>query len=198
MVVTYTNRKGRKYYLCQGVTKTGKPRYYFSREQKGNVVDEIPAGYEITESVNGVVSLSKVRPKLLLDAEINKVRKAIEKHPEGHKYRIDVKSKVIMIYEPLGPDMHELADILASGLGLSGAALEDLGERLAREHEIYTRYTPVMRFTLSDTEKRLFRAERVGYSGEGSWIDVEDGKPIEELAESLIPTLGTDEFFELW
>jgi len=39
MSVTYTNRKGRKYYLYQGVTKSGKPRYYFSREQKGEPLE---------------------------------------------------------------------------------------------------------------------------------------------------------------
>ncbi len=61
MTVTYTNRKGRKYYLHRGVTKTGKPRYYFSRKEKGELVDEIPTGYEINESVNGIVSLAKLR-----------------------------------------------------------------------------------------------------------------------------------------
>ena len=198
MTVTYTNRKGRTYYLCQGVTKTGKPRYYFSREQKENAIDEIPAGYEITESVNGVVSLSKIRPKLLSDAEINAVKKAIEKHPEGHKYRIAIKSKVITIYEQVGPDVREIVDVLASVSGLSDAALDDLNERLAREHEIYTQYTPVMRFTLSDTEKRGFKAERMSYFGEEDWIVVEYEKPIDELAKTLIPALGTDEFYELW
>ncbi len=31
MPITYTNRKGVTYTLCRGETKTGKPRYYFSR-----------------------------------------------------------------------------------------------------------------------------------------------------------------------
>ena len=65
MSVTYINRKGRKYYLCQGVTKTGKPRYFFLREQKSKPIGKIPEGYEIAESVNGIVSLSKVKPKLI-------------------------------------------------------------------------------------------------------------------------------------
>ena len=47
MQVTYTNRKGRTYHLCQGVTRTGKPRYYFAREPKGKPVEQIPEGYEI-------------------------------------------------------------------------------------------------------------------------------------------------------
>ncbi len=199
MPVTYTNRKGRKYYLCQGFTKKGKPRYYFSREQKDNPIDEIPTGYEITESVNGIVSLSKACPKLLRDSEVNTVRTAIEKHPEGRKYRVDIKSKEITIYEQVGPDMRELAVMLSEGLGFPGVIPEDFNERLEREHNIYTQYTPVMRFKLSDEKKRLFRAERMCYLGSiDDWIDIEYGKTIKELSDDIIPALGTDEFYELW
>ena len=40
MAITYTNRKGRTYYLCKDYTKTGKPRYFFSREPKGEILEE--------------------------------------------------------------------------------------------------------------------------------------------------------------
>ena len=53
MPFTYTNRKGKTYILCQGTTKTGKPRYYFSPNPKDPVLDAIPEGYEIRENVNG-------------------------------------------------------------------------------------------------------------------------------------------------
>jgi hypothetical protein len=36
MPITYTNRKGFTYFLNKGKTKTGKPRYYFAKEQKSN------------------------------------------------------------------------------------------------------------------------------------------------------------------
>jgi hypothetical protein len=54
MPVTYTNRKGHTYYLCQGKTKTGKMRFYFARQPKEGFPDQIPEGYRISESVNGV------------------------------------------------------------------------------------------------------------------------------------------------
>ena len=55
MSITHTNRKGVTFYLGRGVTKTGKPRYFFAREpDKGEPVEAIPEGYEIVESVNGV------------------------------------------------------------------------------------------------------------------------------------------------
>jgi hypothetical protein len=198
MPITYTNRKGRKYFLCEGVRKSGKPRYYFSREQKDNVLNEIPAGYEITESVNGIVSLSKIRAKLLLDTEINTVRAAIEKHPETQRYRIDIKSKTITIYAQVGPDLLEISAILAEGLGIPGVTPEDVNQRLEEEHNIYTQYTPVLRFTLRDKEKRVFRAERMCYlSNVDDWIDIEYDKTIEELTDAVVPALGTDEFYEL-
>ena len=66
MAVTYTNRKGHTYYLCKGMTKTGKVRYYFALERKDGSPDQIPEGYRISESVNGVVSLVKDQPRLIL------------------------------------------------------------------------------------------------------------------------------------
>ena len=62
MPVTYTNRKGVIYYLCQGRSKTGKPRYYFARELKGEPLEAIPQGWKIQESPNGIVSLVRDRP----------------------------------------------------------------------------------------------------------------------------------------
>ena len=65
MPVTYKNRKGLMYYLCQNTTKAGKLRYYFTRESHGTLCGQVPEGYQIQESVNGVVSLSKVRPTMV-------------------------------------------------------------------------------------------------------------------------------------
>ena len=199
MPVTYTNRKGRKYYLCQGVTKSGKPRYYFSREQKGEPLEEIPDGYEIRESVNGIVSLSKIRPKLILDREIGIIKSEILKHPHAKKYPFDVKSKEIIIYEQSGPDLREAATMLAAKLGFPGMITDDFVRTLEKDRDIHTDYTPIMKFILSDKNRRLFRARRMCYLGNiNDWIDIEFNKPIDELASAFIPTLGTDDFYELY
>ncbi|HDH98756.1 MAG TPA: hypothetical protein ENF70_06465, partial [Deltaproteobacteria bacterium] len=63
MAVNYTNRTGKTYYLREGKTKSGKPRYFFSAQQqgKGEVVDRIPDGYEIYEHPeNAQVFLRKI------------------------------------------------------------------------------------------------------------------------------------------
>ncbi len=85
MPITYSNRKGITFYLRQGVTKTGKTRYYFARQPKGERVEEIPAGYLIRESVNGVVSLAKSEPGLIEPREVAVVEQAVHRHPKAHK-----------------------------------------------------------------------------------------------------------------
>ena len=199
MPITYTNRKGREYFLCRSVTKTGKPRYYFSREQKGELIEEIPEGYEITESVNGIVSLSKARPKLLMENEIAFVKSAIQKHPIAKKYRFGVKSKEVIVYEQVGPDLQELATEFETVLGYSGLLSNDVKSRLEDEQRLHAQYTPIMKFILNDDDKRLFNAQRMCYLGSvDDWIEIAYNKAIKELVNDLIPKLGTDEFFDLF
>ena len=199
MTISYTNRKGRTYYLCQGTTKTGKPRYYFSREPEGTPVEEMPAGYTIRESANAIVSLVKARPALLREEEIAVVQAAVRKHRQAKLYRVDAQAKRITIYEHVGADMRDLVKSLATELGMSGLRDKDMAQRAEAEEQIYGQFTPVMRFDLADSQRRYFKAQRMCYRGSiDDWIDIEFDKSIKELARRLIPTLGTDEFFELF
>jgi hypothetical protein len=197
MPVTYTNRKDRTYYLRMSTTKTGKTRYFFSPKAEGNLLDEIPEGYEITESVNGIVSLSKARPKLIKEEEIESVKHALKKHPKGKNYRVDVKSKVVTIYEAVGPDLEELAETLMAEFGLF--TNEHTKRQLEELHKTHTQYTPIMKFTLKDEKKRLFQAQRMCYLGSvDDWIVIGNNVPIKEYARELIPKLSTDRFFDLF
>lgn len=57
MAVTHTNRKGITYYLHQGTTRTGKPKYFFAQRADGDLVEVLPVGYEIYENPNSQVFL---------------------------------------------------------------------------------------------------------------------------------------------
>jgi hypothetical protein len=195
MPVTYTNRKGKTYTLCQGVTKTGKPRYTFSRDPKGRrVLDAIPAGWEVRESVNGRVSLIRKRKQKLLPAELAAVNEEVGRHPKAHNYRVNVKPDRIEVYESMGPNADGLISAL-EGAGLLPKAKEgDLRTALERSAQ----FSPVLRFILEDEETRVYRAERWCYSGGiNDWLLVSTGS-VEQLARRMIPTLGTDAFFELF
>ena len=194
MPITYTSRKGLTYTLCQGTTKTGKPRYYFARESKDQVLDQIPAGYAISESVNGIVSLIKDRPSQLQASEIATVEIQLRKHPRSHNYRLGVKADRMEIYESVGPD----PQTLMAALRREGLLPLGIAERLQAERDRYGQFTPVLRFILADPKHRTFRAERMCWLGSiDDWIDVEPHGLIEKVARALIPKLGTDAFFEL-
>src|SRR5437899_2787853 len=53
MGIEYVNRRGERYYLLQGKTKTGKPKYYVSRKAEGVPVEQMPEGYELHENRSG-------------------------------------------------------------------------------------------------------------------------------------------------
>jgi hypothetical protein len=198
MSISYTNRKGSTFSLCQRRTKTGKVRYYFAREPKGEEIEQIeqiPSGYEIRESVNGVVSLVKVRPRLIPADEVALVEKALKRHPNGSNYRVDVKHDQIIIFEGNGPDIDEVIALFGKNIPRPAGTIEKLKAQMAS----FTRFSPVMRFILSNPEKRTYIAERWCYFGSiDDWIGIEKSGKIEQLAHQLIPTLGTDEFYELY
>ena len=194
-MITYTNRKGVTYTLCQGVTKTGKPRYFFAHEPQGEPVETIPEDYEIRESVNGVVSLAKTRPSYILAEEVAVVTAAIQRHPRNRNYRVDFKPDRIDIYELVGGSMDEVLAIFDDVLS------PELLAEFRADRERYGQYTAEMRFILVDEQQRLFRAERMCYrSSVDGWRPLRTigTGSIEQLARRLVPTLGTDAFFELY
>lgn len=192
MPVTYTNHKGRTYHLCRRKTKTGKPQYYFAREPKGEPVEEIPEGWEIRESPNGIVSLAKKESKEILPEESESVEAVVERHPKSHNYRVYVRSDRIEVYERVGAETDELIDKLED-TGLLVVSSDRVREMLERR----ARYTPVLRFILHDEEDRTFKIERMSYRGEGGWKNVHRYGPLDTLACEIVPKLGTDALFEL-
>jgi hypothetical protein len=193
MPFTYTNRKGVTYYLCQSVTKTGKPRYSFAREPRGTPVERVPEGFRISESVNGLVSLEHDGPSQILPAEVAAILAAIARHPKPGDYHVGVKRDRIEISERLGPDADELATVLDGSLGLLPGALD----RLRNELATHGRFAPALRFCLIDTERRTFAVERWCSLGSiDDWIDVGLSGPLNRLVEPAITRLGDDSFYD--
>jgi hypothetical protein len=197
MIITYTNHKDQTYTLYQGRTKTGKPRYYFGREGQGQgePVIAIPPGYTISESVNGVVSLVKDRPSLIQPEEVKAIENAISQHPEARRDRAVAKQNHIEVYENIGPNFNEIYGRLQPLFGLSST--DKTG--LLAEEERFARYAPVLRFILREPTTRVFGAERMCYLASiDGWLLLGQTGLIAVLAQALIPTLGTEKFYDLW
>jgi hypothetical protein len=178
------------------MTKTGKVRYYFARDIKDGSPDQIPEGYRISESVNGIVSLVKDRPQLILPQEIASVEAILACHPKSRDYRVAVQKNRIVIYEQLEPDIDTLSAIFGN---LSPLSSNIVKKRLQEQLDKMARFSPILRFILIDPEERKYRSERWSFIGDtDDWIDIGESGKLEKLARRLILKLGTDDFFELF
>ncbi len=65
MTATYTNRKGKTYYLHQGKTKLGNPKYFFALRDEGDLVEAIPLDMKSTKIPMARYSSAEIRPRLL-------------------------------------------------------------------------------------------------------------------------------------
>jgi len=191
MPYIYTNRKGLTNYLCQTLTKNGKTRYYFAREPKNATVEKMPDGYQVDESVNGIVSMVKARPQLIFPEELVSVEVGLKKLPQSHKYQATIKNDQIVIYESRGADMGEV---------LSGFLGWKIPASFSQEfNESHAQFGPIMRFILEDPERRIFSAQRWCFRGSiDDWINVWRPDIIEILVKELLPKLGMDSFYELY
>jgi hypothetical protein len=143
-----------------------------------------------------VVSLVKDRPALIQPEEVATVEAAVQQHPEAHRYRVAVKGNRIEVYEQVGPDYNALI----SELHISGLSRLGLAEHLRSLEERHAQYTPVLRFLLLDQSRRQFGAQRMSsLGGIDDWLELHGQTgPVTKLARALIPTLGTEQFYELW
>ena len=189
------------YYLREGKTKTGKPRYFFSAQQhgKGEVVDRIPDGYEIYEHPeNAQVFLRKIRPQLITDLEKLLVNKAVKALQRSKRYLIDCKDENITIYES-SSDVGELktffSDFLKHTPLRPGMTADDAVNVLVNTTNQH--YMAMLRFRLVDKERRTFTAERFCFRGAiDDWINICGPKNLKTLVEMYIELLGTDSFFD--
>jgi hypothetical protein len=186
----YVNRRGERYYLLVGKTKTGKPKYYVSRKAQGVPVDAMPEGYEIFEQPErGIVSVRKVRPTRVRPEERDQLQSWTRELAGIEHFIIDLHGDSLVIYTP-DRDPVASADLLNR---IFGGFPEDAASIAARAH-----YAAMLRFTLEDAEKRLFRVERWCFRGSiDDWFYLASGKPLEALARKYLPHLNRESFFEL-
>src|SRR5437868_11684172 len=161
MPIEYVNRQGERYYLLQGKTKTGKPKYYVSRKPGAIPVDEMPEGYELHENPErGLVSVRKIRSSQILAAELELLNRLTGQLAGIDSFYVDLQGDSLVVYSPdRGPgDADRLLDRLVGGFpGARAAARELLRKNM--------NYHPMFRFTLVDLAKRRYTAERWCFRG---------------------------------
>jgi hypothetical protein len=191
--ITYTNTKEQTYFLHQGPTKTGKPKYYFSLKREGRLAESIPDGFEIYENPNAQVFLRRIPPKLITDEERQIVADGMRKYAGVRDYKIDVKGKAIVIY-PADQDSDALA-----GIFRDYASSPEEQARIMKVLQQNLHYSPMMQFILADEERRLFLAQRYCFRGSiDDWIGIGSLDTLTNLVRTYVKHLGKESYFELW
>jgi len=190
MTITHINRQGKTYYLHEGKTKTGKPKYFFSLKSAGTLMDILPEGYEIYENPNAQVFLRKIRPQIVTPTEVAIVRDGVQRYAQVKHFIVDVKGKHIVVYL-CDQNVDALMSLTSLGLGGNSARLPEtlLGA---------VTYSPMMQFVLEDEKTREFGVDRWCFRGSvDDWIWLDSDRDLKALVKKYGAHLGRESFYEL-
>ncbi len=189
MAIEYVNRKQKTYYLHEGKTKTGKPKYFFSMNAEGGLVEAMPEGYEIYENPNAQVFLRKIQHQVITPREMAIVQEEVKKFAKLDHFIVDVKGKHIVVYL-CDQNVDALVALTAfSPLGTSG-----LADKMAQSLS----YSPMMQFVLVDKQTREFEVERWCFRGSvDDWIGLDSSTDLKALVKKYGRHLGKESFYEL-
>lgn len=188
MPFTHTTRRGRIYYLHIGAKRGGGVQHFVSTKPKGPLVDAVPEGFEIYETVNGQVYFRRKKPALIHDVELACARRELKKLRGPNFYQVEIDRDAIVVHE----SDRSLSSTVTFPAWRPVADMEAIDRKFAT-------YMPVMRFVLEDKSQRLFRPERFCFRGSvEDWISIGTPDKIEKLAAKYIPHLGRDSFYELY
>lgn len=181
---------GVTYYLHEGRTKTGKPRYYFARTIREGALAQMPKDYEVAESINGVVSVRRSRSKssLVGVSDLALVEAALRRHPHLRNHRATLVRDAIVIHAPDVDEGRLMERVIASSV--VAPRVQDV----AREHLRHVHYSPVFQFVPSGSD---WVAHRMTYRGHGGWSWPLANGSLAELISRFVPVIGTEAFFDL-
>lgn len=191
MTVTHTNRKGKTYYLHQGKTKLGNPKYFFALRDEGDLVEVIPPGYEVYENPNGQVFLRRIQTQIITDEEVAVVEAGMQQYCRLERFIVDVKKNAIVIHTP-----DQDVDLLADTLSFLAGSRET---RVKAVLETALTYSPMLQFVLADKTNRLFETQRYCFLGSiDDWITISDEDELPRLVKAYVKHLGGESFYNLY
>lgn len=190
----YINRRGDCYYVFQGTTKTGKPKFYVSKRPEsdaGSMVTSLPPEFELYESPSdGRVSVRRQRASNIIPPERDLVHQLAETHSAYSCVQTVIEGDRIVVYTP-SVDPERSSQLMERTFGHAAVA------RLADWTQRNTHYNAELRFSLADADKRTYVLERYCYRGSiDDWITIGGPDSLETLAEKILPHLGHDSFFD--
>jgi hypothetical protein len=190
-MIRHTNRKGDVYYLHVGQTKTGKPKYHFSRKSEGTLAEAIPEGYEIFEKPDTAQVYLRTIPKTAITAvDRGYVESECRKLAKTPAVLVAIEDDALVVYHAESTSSWALERL--GGSMFAGAAG---GSEFALRH---SHFVKLLRFRLTDKDRRLFSVDRWCFRGAiDAWIRVESGLLLDQAVARYAPHIGQESFFEI-
>ncbi|MEO8497236.1 MAG: hypothetical protein ABI614_19360 [Planctomycetota bacterium] len=190
----YVNRRGDRYFVFRGRTKTGKPKYFASKKEssdKGELIESLPDGFEIFEHPrNSTVFIRRCKKSRVIEAERELVERLVLELSAHSLVRTIIDGDQIVVYTPHADPM-AAAERMAEIFGVTIA-------RAAEQIATHTDFAADLRFSLVDADARSYFAERFCYRGSvDDWIPVGGPAPLETLVRRFVPHLGQESFYDL-
>jgi hypothetical protein len=196
MGLEYFNRRKKRYFVHQGTTKTGKPKYYASTKDGATRIDRMPDGYEFYEEPqSAIVTIRKMKPTRILPLE----RTRLEAWTRGlagiEHFIVEIDGDSLIVHTPgngCNDPPGSRIDEVYGKFGIDTTMLRSIFAESAS-------YSPMFRFTLIDEDRRIFSADRWCYRGGiDTWISLMGrNESLETLAREYLPHLAKESFFEL-
>jgi len=188
MAVQHTNRRGQTFYLHRGLTKTGKPKYFFSLNSHGELEHTVPQGFEIYENPNCRVFLRRKQPKLITDEELAVVEDGLKRYCPQERCRVEVRQAAITVFAP-DQNLAELEKTIGFLSELKATGVFDR----------FTSYSPLLQFVLTNEKQRTFITRRYCFLGSiDDWIEIGRPDRLKTLVKKFVRHLGQDSFYELY
>ncbi len=179
----FENRMGRIYYLLEGKTSTGKPKYYTSRKLSGKALATMPEGYEFYERPdNAQVLVRKIKPSPITQLEREQTEDIVRRESGLEYFVVDVEVAALVVYTPTASraDTDKLFDLVTGGM-LRRAFADSVDFR--NRHIKNSPYMKMLRFELVNPDTREFCAERWCFRGSiDNWIPLGGSGPLAWLA----------------
>jgi hypothetical protein len=194
----YENRMGDVYYLQEGKTRTGKPKYYTGRKLTGTPLSAMPEGHEFYERPETAqVVVRKIPPSSITEFERRQAEDIVRRASGLKHFIVAIEGDALVVYTPSvsRADADRLFDLMTGpGFGQGSARADAFREKQIRRSQ----YMKMLRFELVDPDGRRYRAERWCFRGSiDDWWALPGIGPLAKIVEPYARHLDRESFFEL-
>ncbi len=198
IALPYENRMGDVYYLQEGKTRTGKPKYYAGRKLTGTPLSAMPEGHEFYERPETAqVVVRKIAPSPITEFERQQAEDIVRRASGLTHFIVAIEGDALVVYTPSvsRADADRLFDLMMGpGFGKGSARADAFREEQIRRSQ----YMKMLRFELMDPDKRRYRAERWCFRGSiDDWFSLPGLGSLAKVVEQYAKHLDRESFFEL-